>query len=108
MGDGGGEVAVGVGSELFFPAHPLRAQFHNWEWLRGVVLPGDRGMGVSHYVTFHVTLGRCLFMNSPLSFKLQVLPAPPMSLSTEIQDIKSPFWLPFSEEKPLRRALFSP
>lgn len=53
---------MGVGNERF-PAHQLRSQFHNWEWLRGVVLPGDRGMGVSHYVTFHVTLGRCLFMN---------------------------------------------
>ena len=36
-------------------------------------------MGVSHSVTFHVTLGRLLFMHLPLppSFKLQSLRTPP-------------------------------
>lgn len=58
-GDGGGEGVVGMQNE----------QLHSWEWLRGVGSPGDRGMGASHRVTFHVTLGRCLLVNSPLSFK---------------------------------------
>lgn len=48
-------------------------------------------MGASHYVTFHVTSGRCLLMNSPLSFKLQVLPPPQIPPSTEMPDIKQPF-----------------
>lgn len=54
------------------------------------------GIGMSHYVTFHVTSGSYLFMNPSLSFKLQVLTPPtPMSPSTEIQDIKQPFRLHF-------------
>lgn len=39
----------------------------------------ETGIGVSHSVTFHVTLGRLLFVHPPLppSFKLQSLPTSP-------------------------------
>lgn len=69
---------------------------------------GMGGMGADHSVTFHMTLGKLLFTNPPLSLKLRVLPLSyPQSPRTEIQDIKPPFRLPSAEEEPERRASFS-
>lgn len=48
--------------------------------------------------TFHVTLGRLFF---------QDIRNPLLTPQTEIQDIKQPFRLLYSEEKPQKRALFS-
>lgn len=62
-----------------FPSHP--AQLHSWEQLRGVVLPGDRGVGVSHRETFRVP-GKVPVCEPPRSFPLQALrPHPTVSKS---------------------------
>lgn len=103
--------AWGWGMSIF-SSHSSLMQFHSWGWLRGVVLPGDRGMAQrcslawSHYVTFPVTLGKLLFKNLPLS-SYKSSPSPQISPNTEIQDINKAFGLSSSEGEPENRALFS-
>lgn len=103
--------AWGWGMSIF-SSHASLTQFHSWGWLRGVVLPGDRGMAQrcslawSHYVTFPVTLGKLLFKNLPLS-SYKSSPSPQISPNTEIQDINKAFGLSSSEGEPENRALFS-
>lgn len=93
------------------PSHPTQAHSVSSEWLGGVVLPGSRGRSASHYCDLPRNLGKSpVYESSFLSSYKHFSPTPllrPISLSIEIQDIKQPFRLPYSAEKPERRALFS-
>lgn len=69
----------GVWGRSVFPLLPSHAHSCTvWKSLE-VWSDQETATGVSHSVTFHVTLGRLLFMHLPLppSFKLQSLPTPP-------------------------------